>query len=555
MTYNRNSMQEDYYFVCRELISKIVQGNIRTEIDLNREKKTLSAQQHLNGLPGNSLILSQALPGEYERVIELLQRKPVRTISGVAVIAVMTSPAPCPHGTCIPCPGGPDSEYRSPQSYMGHEPATMRAIQYDYDPYRQVTGRLEQLRLIGHPVDKAELIIMGGSFTARNICYQEWFVKRCIEGMNDFGKHDNIPDNTYATNEQYTSDPGMFRYLEDVQVRNETAKIRNVGITFETRPDWVGTEEVDRMLGFGGTKVEIGVQSIYDKVLEKMNRGHGVIDTVQANSVLRDSGFKVGFHIMPGLPGSSPALDLTMFETLFRDERFMPDYVKIYPALVTPGTGLHSMWKSGEYQALELEDAVELIAKVKARLPPWVRLQRVQRDIPAWQIEGGVTRSNLRQLAGKRLNEKGGRCRCIRCREAGHMGLRGIEPDNVRQVVESYRACDGEEHFISREDIEQDVLIGFLRLRYPYAPHRVELENAALVRELHVYGSMVSVGHKAGEKQWQHKGYGEELLKEAEESAKGAGFDKLAIISGIGVRPYYRKLGFERDGPYMAKFI
>ncbi len=551
-------MQEDYYLACRELLNKILQGNIKTEIDLNREKKTTSAKYRLSNLPGNSLILSQALPDEYDSVIELLQRKPVRTISGVAVIAVMTSPAPCPHGTCIPCPGGPDSDYQSPQSYMGHEPATMRAIQHDYDPYRQVTGRLEQLKLIGHPINKAELIIMGGSFTARNICYQEWFVKRCIEAMNDFGVNNNNSDtsDTPVTLVPHdTSDTGVFRYFEDVQAQNETATVRNVGMTFETRPDWVGIEEVDRMLGYGGTKVEIGVQSIYDNVLEKMNRGHGVSHTIRANSVLRDSGFKVGFHMMPGLPGSSLDMDLKMFETLFQDERFRPDYMKIYPTLVTPGTRLYDMWKSGEYQALELEDAVELIANVKAMLPPWLRLQRVQRDIPAWQIEGGVTKSNLRQLAGERLNEKGGRCRCIRCREAGHKGLKGIEPENVRQVVESYRVCGGDEHFISYEDIEQDVLIGFLRLRYPYSPHRPELESAALVRELHVYGSMVSVGQKAGEKQWQHKGYGEELLNEAEKLAKEAGFGKLAIISGMGVREYYRKLGFERDGAYMSKLI
>ena len=542
-------MQKEEYFACRELINEILQGKIKNEIDLNREKKTVSAKYHLSNLPGNSKILSQALPGEYDNVIEILQRKPVRTISGVAVIAVMTSPAPCPHGTCIPCPGGPDSDYQSPQSYMGHEPATMRAIQHEYDPYRQVTGRLEQLKLIGHPINKAELIIMGGSFTARNICYQEWFVKRCIEAMNDFGTNQDIIET------HDTSNTGVYRYFEDVQTKNETATVRNVGMTFETRPDWVGTEDVDRMLYYGGTKVEIGVQSIYDDVLKKMKRGHEVSHTIEANRALRDSGFKVGFHMMPGLPGSSIDMDLEMFKKLFSNEKFMPDYLKIYPALVTPGTGLYDMWKSGEYQTLELDDAVELIAKVKALLPPWVRLQRVQRDIPAWQIEGGVTKSNLRQLAGERLVKQGGKCRCIRCREAGHKGLKGIEPENVRQVVESYRACGGDEHFISYEDIEQDVLIGFLRLRYPNTPHRPELESAALVRELHVYGSMVSVGQKAGEKQWQHKGYGEELLNEAEELAKGAGFSKLSIISGMGVRPYYRKLGFELDGPYMSKLI
>jgi elongator complex protein 3 len=533
-------MSGNLHSACRELIDHILQGNIQTELELNRIKKSISSRHKLDCLPGNAHILAEARLDEYEKVIEILQRKPVRTISGVAVVAVMTSPAPCPHGICLPCPGGPNSEYRSPQSYMGHEPATMRAIQHDFDPYKQVSSRLKQILDIGHPVNKAELIVMGGSFTARSLCYQEWFVRRCLEAMNDF---------------QVRPDGGGFRYLEDVQVENETASVRNVGITFETRPDWACQPEVDRMLRLGGTKVELGVQNIYDFVLKRINRGHTVSHTAHANNVLRDAGFKVGFHMMPGLPGSSVDMDIRMFKRIFEDERFMPDYLKIYPTLVTQGTGLYELWKSGEYNALELDDAVELIANVKAMLPPWLRLQRVQRDIPAWQIAAGVTKSNIRQLAHDILVKRNMRCRCIRCREAGHRGLNGIEPENIQQISCTYRACGGYEHFISFEDIRQDVLIGFVRLRYPDSPHRPELENAALVRELHVYGPMVRVGRQAKDKEWQHRGYGEELLWQAEDRARNAGFTKLAVISGIGVRPYYRRLGFVRDGPYMSKLL
>jgi elongator complex protein 3 len=533
-------MLNDIQSACRELIQLILDNKIQNELELNKIKKKISAQYHLKNLPSNSEILELVQPHEYSKVIEILQKKPVRTISGVAVIAVMTSPAPCPHGICLPCPGGVESEYNSPQSYMGHEPATMRAIQYDYDPYTQVANRLTQLKKIGHPVDKAELIVMGGSFTARNICYQEWFVRRCLEAMNDF---------------EIRSDSTTFRYIEDVQVKNETSTVRNVGMTFETRPDWAGLQEVDMMLKLGGTKVELGVQSLYDFVLKKIERGHTIHDTVQANRTLRDSGFKVGFHMMPGLPGSSVDMDLRMFKGLFEDERFKPDYLKIYPTLITKGTGLHKLWESGKYEALELEDAIELIAGIKAILPKWVRLQRVQRDIPAWQIEAGVTKSNIRQLAGIRLAQHGKQCQCIRCREAGHLSLKGIEPDNIQMRSDTYRACGSDEHFISFEDIEQDILVGFTRLRYPASPHRPELENAALIRELHVYGPLVSVGQKAREKEWQHRGYGEELLHEAEDRAKNAGFGKLVVISGIGVRPYYERLGFVRDGAYMSKLL
>ncbi len=524
----------------RELIEQLLRKDITDEKGLNAAKKEISIRHKLSSLLSNSQILAAAMEEEKEAVLSLLRLKPVRTISGVAVIAAMTSPAPCPHGLCVPCPGGPDSKFHSPQSYMGAEPAARRAAQNNFDPYQQVFSRLQQLSQIGHKLEKAELIIMGGTFTSRTLCYQEWFVKRAIEAMNDFYGTEWRVGKGYCT-------------VEEVQSRNEGARIRNVGITIETRPDWTEKEHIDTILGLGATKVEIGVQSTYDFILAGIQRGHTVAQSAAANTRLRDSGLKVGFHMMPGLPGSTPESDFRMFRTLFEDERFMPDYLKIYPTLVTEGTKLHGMWELGNYAPLEVLEAVELLARIKSILPKWVRLQRIQRDIPAYQVLAGIRKSNIRQLAKQRLAEMGGKCNCIRCREVGHRMNEGEEPGNIELTMEEYRACSGREHFISFEDTAKDILIGFIRLRFPFAPHRKELRGAALVRELHVYGAMVPIGESAGEAQWQHRGYGEELLAQAEEIAGEAGYKKIAVTSGIGVRDYYRKFGYAREGAYMTK--
>lgn len=536
-------MMEEFKSACRELVELILVGDITSLGELNRAKKAISSRYTLSKLPRNSDILAVAGDDEREFVRETLQRKPVRTISGVAVVAVMSSPYKCPHGLCVPCPGGPESIFESPQSYTGHEPAALRALQQDFDPYRQVTVRLTQLKQIGHPIDKVELIVMGGTFTSRSLCYQEWFVRRCLEAMNDFNGE------IHAT-----------ILLEDAQKVNETAHVRDVGITFETRPDWAKREHVDRMLKMGATKVELGVQNIYDFVLRRMQRGHTVADVVEANAVLRDSGLKVGFHLMPGLPGSSFDRDLQMFQCVFSDPRFKPDYLKIYPTLIVQGTQLYEMWQKGEYEPLTNDVAVELIARIKMVLPRWTRLQRIQRDIPARLIMAGVTKGNIRQLAAARLHELGEKCQCIRCREVGHALLRGTtpEPEHIKLTIDRYEACGGTEHFISFEDVgtpsecENDILIGFLRLRFPHNPHRSELKGAALVRELHVYGPMVPIGERAKD-EWQHRGYGKELLHEAERIAAGGGFKKIAVTSGVGAMEYYRKLGYGRSGPYMCK--
>jgi elongator complex protein 3 len=385
-------------------------------------------------------------------------------------------------------------------------------------------ARLGQLHEIGHPLDKAELIIMGGTITSRPLGYQHWFVKRCLQAMNDF------PCARKGA-------AGWQSFREAARV-NESAMVRNIGTTFETRPDWCGEREISAMLSLGATKVELGVQSTRDDLLELMRRGHKVADSVAANLALREAGLKVGFHMMPGLPGSTPEMDLEVFRELFRDSRFRPDYLKIYPALVVEGTELYQQYLRGDYQPLGDDAAAELVSQIKELLPKYVRLQRVQRDIPAHQIAAGVRKSNLRQLAEARLKARGGRCHCIRCREAG---LRRVTEADVEMKHEEYLACGALEHFFSFED-ESETLVGFLRLR---------LGAAARVRELHVYGPMVPLGSR--KEGWQHRGFGARLLEAAEALARERGYSSIEITSGIGARGYYRRLGYDLAEPYMVR--
>ncbi|MFB6179788.1 MAG: tRNA uridine(34) 5-carboxymethylaminomethyl modification radical SAM/GNAT enzyme Elp3, partial [Halorientalis sp.] len=395
--------------------------------------------------------------------------------------------------------------------------------------------------------------------------YQEWFVKRAIEAMNDYDV-DGQPNP--AEDESFAQDPQSyeFRYLEDVIAENETTDVRNVATTFETKPDWCDPEQIDRMLALGGTKVEVGVQTTYERINREMHRGHGVQESIDANRRLRDSGFKVGFHMMPGQPGMSEEMCLEDFRRIFSDPDWRPDYLKIYPTLIVEGTATFDMWHRDEYEPLGNDQAAELVAEIKSMIPKYTRLQRVQRDIPADFIEAGVWKSNLRQLARKRMDEHGWTCDCIRCRE---VGMNDEDPEQIELDVMKYEVGGGTEHFISFEDPEKDLLIGFCRLRFPDDPVRRELDDAALVRELHVYGSQVGVGHEprrgserasgdqpragSGDQQ-QHRGYGRQLLRKAEALAVEGGYEKLAVLSGIGVRQYYRqKLGYKQDGPYVSK--
>jgi elongator complex protein 3 len=548
---------------CEEVVSRILDGEVGRE-DVESAKLEACSKHSAPKVPKHSELLDYAPQEQREELEAVLQRKPVRTASGVTPVAIMTSPHRCPHGKCLYCPGGPDSEFSSSQSYTGHEPAAARGVQNDYDPYGQVTLRLEQLRNIGHPVDKVELILMGGTMTARSHDYQEWFVKRALEAMNDY---DTESEPEPAEGESFAEEEYDFRYLEDVIAENETAEVRNVGTTFETKPDWCDPEQIDRMLDLGGTKVEVGVQTTYERVNREMHRGHGVQASLDANRRLRDAAFKVGFHMMPGQPGMTEEMCRQDFRELFDNPDWRPDYLKIYPTLVVRGTATYDWWHEGEYDPLTNEEAAELVAEIKADLPKYVRLQRVQRDIPADFIDAGVWKSNLRQLARQRMDDHGWTCDCIRCRE---VGMNDAEPESVELDVLEYEAAEGTEHFVSFEDPDQGLLVGFCRLRFPGNPVRRELADAALVRELHVYGSEVSVGsaprsgaeNASGEAgsatgaQHQHEGYGRRLMATAENLAADAGYDKLSVISGIGAREYYReKLGYHQDGPYVSKYL
>lgn len=535
----------------KAIIKDILDGKIKNRKDLEKAKHKVCRDYQLDRFPRNSEILQIAREEDKELLIPILKKKPTRTISGVAVVAVMCPPHNCPHGRCLYCP----ESTIAPPSYTGEEPAALRARMYDFNPYKQVYNRLQQLKAIGHPLDKVELIIMGGTFPSRFLCFQEWFITQCLQAMTDFG----VKEYKLNSDDKYTKgkiDIQGFQYLENVQLENENSNVRCVGMTFETRPDYSHREDVDRMLNMGVTRVELGVQTIYNFIYHRVERGHRVEDTIEATRVLKDSGIKVAMHLMPGL-FSDQERDLRMFKRLFSDERFKPDMLKIYPCLVTKGSKLHELWEKGEYTPYSSEEAVKLIVEVKKILPKWVRTMRIQRDIPSQLIEAGVQKSNLGELVYNQLKKEKVQCKCIRCREVGHQAAHGIytSKDNVQLLMEKYLASEGEEIFISMEDAPADVLLGFLRLRMPSAQaHRPEIDyESALVRELHVYGPMIPLGEREDDL-WQHRGYGEELLKKAEEISREE-YDKkeILIISGIGARNYYRKFGYQRKGPYMAK--
>ena len=547
---------EAFSKTCDEIIELILDGRLRIN-EIEGAKLKICAKYSSPKIPKNTEILDHAPPEVRGELEQVLRRKPIRPASGVPPVAIMTSPHMCPHGKCLFCPGGPASEFSSPQSYTGHEPAAARGKQNDYDPYGQVTLRLEQFREIGHPVDKVELILMGGTMTARSADYQEWFVRRALEAMNDY---DLSIAPELGNGRKFVQENPEFKYLEDVISTNEIADIRCIAMTFETKPDWCNHEQIDRMLTLGGTKVELGVQTTFEHINHAMHRGHGTKESVESNQRLRDSGFKVGFHMMPGQPGMSYDMGIEDFHRLFEDPIWKPDYLKIYPTLVVKGTRTYDMWRRKEYEPLDNEDAAKLVAEVKAIIPRYVRLQRVQRDIPANFIEAGVWKSNLRQLALEHLESTGRSCKCIRCREAG---LNSKVPRDIEMDIIEYEAAGGIENFISIEDFKQDILIGFCRLRFSDTPARVELRDAGILRELKVYGNEIGLtarGDTIGPGEWkdgfQHKGYGRALMEKAEQMTADAGYKKIAVLAGVGVREYYKeKLGYYQDGPYVSKWL
>jgi len=508
-------MREGFH---QRVISMLLSGEIKDREALQKAKVKLCPEYGLDAVPPNSEILAQVRDEDRAALLPLLIRKPMRTMSGVAVVAVMTSPHPCPHGKCSFCPGGAD--VGSPQSYTGKEPAARRAIRNDYDACRQVRERIQQLQAIGHRTDKIDLIVMGGTFTSRDRDYQESFVRGCFEAMN------GQPSDS----------------LQQAQERNELAAHRCIGLTVETRPDVFDQEQIDWSMRLGTTRVELGVQILDDEILKAVNRGHGTREVADATRRARESGLKVCYHVMPGLPGSSPQKDLEGFRRMFEDPAFRPDMLKFYTTLVIPGTPLYDSWRRGEYEPYDTEAGTALMAAMKALVPEYVRIQRVQRDIPAPQIAAGIMKSNIRELIKKRMEEQGQSCRCIRCREVGHREVSLEDPDAVVENVMEYEASGGKEFFISYD--YQDALIGYARLR-------MNADGDAMLRELKVFGRMVPLGMSGQD--WQHRGYGRKLIQRAEGLARSHGASIIRVTSGVGVRQYYRVLGYEFQAPYMVK--
>lgn len=529
----KTSPNADRKIICNQIMERLLDIHHPTKDDLNKIKMEICRGDKKT--PRNSEILSILNGDVREKFLQILSSKSIRIISGVNVVAVMTAPSDCPHGKCVYCPGG--LKYDVPSSYTGHEPATMRGIENNFDPYLQVKNRIDQLKAIGHDVSKVDLIVMGGTFLATSLSYQEFFVKGCLDAITDAESHN----------------------LEEAKHNAERSEIRNVGITFETRPDYCGTEHVDRMLNLGVTRVELGVQNIYDDIYRLVERGHLVKDVVNATRVLKDSGLKVCYHMMPGLPGSNFERDLEGFKTIFSDSNFKPDMLKIYPSLVVESAKIYEWWKNGKYSPYTNDEASQLIIEVKKTLPPWVRVMRIQRDIPAQLIAAGVNRSNLRQIVQERMRQLNLRCHCIRCREVGQRMLHdGVTPnqENIKIVTRKYEASGGLEVFISAEDEENDILIGYARLRFPSpSAHRKEVtQETSIIRELHIYGPLAPLGVRA-DRSWQHRGYGRMLLSEAEKISLENGHNRVLITSAIGVREYFKRLGYKLVEPYMMKVL
>ncbi len=464
---------------------------------------------------------------------KLLIKRAVRTLSGVTVITVLTKPFPCP-GKCVYCP----TERGMPKSYLSNEPAAQRAARNMFDPYKMVANRIKALEANGHEVDKIELIVLGGTWSSYEKHYQTSFIRKCF----------------YAAN-TYAQQPRNIKSLAEEQKINETAKYKIIGITLETRPDHINAEEVRRLRMLGCTRVQLGVQHTDDEILEYIKRGDTLENAINATRLLKEAALKVDHHYMPDLPGSTPAKDLAMFEYLFNSQDLQPDQIKIYPCIVNELALLNRWYESGKYKPYTPQELLQLLLDIKKIIPPYIRVNRLIRDIPEESIVAGNKVTNLRQYLQILSHQQGWSCQCIHCREV-RSDAEGA--DKAIYVNRTYRASQGEEQFLSFESDDNQKLFGFLRLRFNDNPNNVvfkELKGTALVRELHVYGQMKPARDTELESTTQHVGFGKQLMEKAEKIAQEKGYKKIAVISGIGVRNYYRKLGYHLEGTYMVKTI
>jgi len=551
-----------------EVIGELQERELSKD-ELQHRKIVLTRKHGLKKIPSDIDILLNATVDEQKQMG--LISKPMRTQAGVSPIAIMSAPLPCPHGKCTFCPD--HLKEGIPMSYTGKEPASMRGKRWQWDAYYQTFNRLEQYVSQGHSPHKCEVIVMGGTVPSYPLEYQKTFSYDLFKALNDFGElfypqgeldfdafktFFELPGslNDSAREERIKErmhEQKMRGYTRDVEFekhRNERNPIRCVGLTFETRPDCGLLPHGNLLLTFGATRIELGVQSVYDESLLVTNRAHDSAMNKESVRVLRDLGFKLNFHLMPGLPGAdgtriSYEKDLAGMKEIFTDPDYRPDMVKLYPCMVMPNTPLEKDMKSGLFKPMETEEAITMLRELMPLIPEYCRIMRVQRDIPTYRTVGGVDKTNLRQM----VDEEPVLCRDIRAREVKDQV---VDDANVRIVMQEYEASGGVEFFISAEDTTQDVLIGFCRLRFPGQCLRKEITpTSALIRELHVYGYSTPLTKDGA---IQHRGWGGKLLRYAEEIALERGKDKMVVISGVGVRAYYEdKHGYSHEGPYMVK--
>lgn len=523
----------------QKAIKELIKKRVKNQKEFSQAKREMAKKLK------TPLISNTQLLKEYHNLLEkkrikrnenfekLTRKRPVRTLSGVAVVSLLTKPYPCP-GKCIFCP----AEKGLPKSYLRGEPAAERAFKLDFDPYEQVKKRVESLKVQGHPTDKIEIRIIGATFSYYPLNYKIWFLANLFAAANNRRKLEKI-DN--------------IKELKKEQRINEKSENRIVGISVETRPDLINKKEILLMRSLGVTMVELGVQTIFDDILKNCQRGHGAKEIILATKLLKNAGFKVMYQIMPNLPGSDLEKDRLVFKELFGNENYKPDWLKIYPCLVCKGAKLYEVWEKGNYRPYSNEELIELLIKIKKDVPAWTRIARLFRDIPAPRIEAGSKISNLREVVKNEMKKRKLKCKCIRCREV----KTDYDPkEKILLFRENYEASGGKEIFLSLENKKRAKLFAFLRLRFPLSKNHFipPLKGASIVRELHTYGQQIPLKEKGTAV--QHKGFGQKLLKEAERiTKKDFKMNKIAVISGVGVREYYKKLGYKLKDEYMIKFL
>lgn len=532
--------------ITEKLILDLLQTKDLNLAKLEKLKKNYAKKYKISIIPNTSIIEVYQNLVKVRKIKpdknfeEFLKTKKTRSLSGIVSIAIFTKPIQCP-GKCIYCP----DQKNMPKSYIDNEPAVMRAVLCNYDPIKQIKARIKALEINGHPTDKIELIVMGGTWSVHDKKYKENFIKKCFQACNTKESQRKL---------ETVSEFRQNSLLETEQKRNEKAKHRIIGLTLETRPDYIDEKEIIHMRKLGATRVELGVQSIYNDVLNLCKRGHLIDKTIKATKLLKDAGFKINYHMMPNLPGSNKTKDLKMFEELFSKEEFQPDMLKIYPCVLTKYSELYKLWKKKQYKPYSDQEIINLLIKIKQKIPKYVRIMRLGRDIPANNIIAGNKISNIRQEIERTFKKKNLKCNCIRCREVRDIKFK---MSNVKLKRHDYKASEGKEIFLSFEDIKNDKLLAFLRLRIPsyYFTHKSHyikaLDNSSIIRELHTYGELIPIHNKG---KVQHFGFGKKLIKEAEKITKSEfKLNKIVVISGIGVRGYYRKLGYRLNDDYMTK--